>query len=380
MNWISKAAGALKGDDSPGQAFNLFCECGQQHQGVRRQKWQRIVCRACGGSIFVLQKDPYPPPKERPEAKVAPPTAVEIDDEVPIEPEGIVEKRAEREAISRPRLKPKPPPTEAKPHPEVVAAPSLVQPKSRLLTPLRIVLLLILGIGSLTIYGVIRSSQKTRATTDLKAALDGIQNSIDTGAWVDARNQLETAVRAMEVLDRSETEIAPFRQQLKETTAMTSLASQPVSDLLSEADKARSSGEEALKQYQFKVRGQYLFVEGRAERQITDQTARVQHRIELPLVVGKQSLPAYVVLQSTDVARYLERQDTGELLVAAKIVSMDPTPQAWEIRTEPDSVVLWANTKTYEGLGFSQEDTAAVVDTLEKQAASLGVKHVAKQE
>jgi len=59
---------------------------------------------------------------------------------------------------------------------------------------------------------------------------------------------------------------------------------------------------------------------------------------------------------------------------------MDPTPQAWEIRTEPDSVVLWANTKTYEGLGFSQEDTAAVVDTLEKQAASLGVKHVAKQE
>jgi hypothetical protein len=197
---------------------------------------------------------------------------------------------------------------------------------------------------------------------------------------VDARNQLENAVRAMEVLDRSETEIAPFRQQLKETTAMTSLASQPVSDLLNEADKARSSGEESLKQFQFKVRGQYLFVEGRAERQITDQTARVQHRIELPLVVGKQSLPAYVVLQSTDVARYLERRDTGELLVAAKIVSMDPTPQAWEIRTEPDSVVLWANTKTYEGLGFSQEDTTAVLDTLEKQAASLGVKHVAKQE
>lgn len=378
MNWISKAAGALKGDDSPGQAFNLFCECGQQHQGVRRQKWQRIVCRACGGSIFVLQKDPYPPPKERPEAKVAPPTAVEIEDEDAVEPEGIVDKRAQREAITRPRLKQKPPPTEAKPHPEVVAAPSLVQPKSRLFTPLRIVLLLILGIGSLTIYGVFRSSQKTRATTDLKGSLDGIQNSIDTGAWVDARNQLETAVRAMEILARSEAEIAPYRQQLKETTAMTSLASQPVSDLLNEADLARSSGEEALKQYQFKVRGQYLFVEGRAERQIADQTARVQHRIELPLAVGKQSLPAYVVLQSTDVARYLERQETGDLLVAAKIVSIDPSPQAWEIRTEPDSVVLWANTKTYEGLGFSQDDLAAVLDTLDKQAVSLGVKHAAK--
>ncbi len=64
--------------------------------------------------------------------------------------------------------------------------------------------------------------------------------------------------------------------------------------------------------------------------------------------------------------------------MAAKIVSIDPTPQAWEIRTEPDSVVLWANTKTYEGLGFSQGDLAAVLDTLDKQAVSLGVKHAAK--
>ncbi len=225
MNWISKAAGALKGDDSPGQAFNLFCECGQQHQGVRAAEVAANRLSACGGSIFVLQKDPYPPPKERPEAKAA--TPVEVEDEVGIEPEGIVEKRADE--------RPSPAATQTKgdtdrgpAHPEVVAAPPLVQPKSHLLTPLRIVLLLILGVGCLTIYSVMRSSQKTRATTDLKESLDGIQNSIDTGAWVEARNQLETAVRAMEILDRSESEIAPYRQQLKETTAMTSLASQPV--------------------------------------------------------------------------------------------------------------------------------------------------------
>lgn len=383
MNWISKAAGALKGDDSPGQAFNLFCECGQQHQGIRRQKWQRIVCRACGGSLFVLQKDPYPPPKERAEVKVAPPTEVEADDEIPLEQEAIVEKRAAREAITRPLLKPKPSPgesTPAKPHPEVVAAPSLALPNKRLVKPFHIVILLILGIASLTVYGVMRSSQKRRATTDLKESLDGIQNSINTGAWVDARNQLEIAVRAMEILDRSESDIAPYRQQLRETTAMTSLASQPVSDLLSEADKARTGGEEELRQFQFKVRGQYLFVEGPAQRQIIDKAARVQHRVELPLGVGKQNLPVFVVLQSTDLARYLEKQETGDVIVAAKIVSMEPTPQAWEIRTEPDSVVLWTSSRTYEGMGFSKDEAAAVLDTLDKQAASLGVNHVAKKE
>jgi hypothetical protein len=387
MNWISKAAGALKGDDSPGQAFNLFCECGQQHQGIRRQKWQRIVCRACGGSLFVLQKDPYPPPKEHPAVKVAVPAEMgadeeNADDEIRLEQSAVIEKRGVREAVSRPRLKSKGAANasnSAKPHPEVVAAPTLSVPNKRLLKPFHIVILLIVAIAGLTIYGTIRSSQKRRATTDLKDSVDGIQNSMNTGAWVDARNQLEVAVRAMETLDRSETDIAPFRQQLRETTAMTSLASQPVSELLDEAEKADSAGEEAFQQYQFKVRGQYLFIEGAAQRQITDTVARVQHRIELPMAVGNQSQHAFVVLQSTELARLLEKQDTGNVILAAKISSVEHTPVAWEIRTEPDSVVLWTSSQTFEGLGFSKDETQAVQETLDRQAASLGVKHDAQK-
>ena len=85
-NWISKATNAFQGDDSSSaQAFELSCDCGQKHSGIRRQKWQRIVCRSCGGSLFVLQRDPYPPPKERPEPRVSPPMVDETIDE-PVQP------------------------------------------------------------------------------------------------------------------------------------------------------------------------------------------------------------------------------------------------------------------------------------------------------
>lgn len=379
MNWISKAAGALKGDDSSGQAFNLFCECGQQHQGVRRQKWQRIVCRACGGSLFVLQKDPYPPPKEKPQAKVSAPTEVEVEEDAPLEQAAVVEKRAAREAIARPKAFTSKD-TAVRPHPEVVVAPSLAKPKQGGLKTFHVVLLLILGFASLTIYGAIRSSQKRKATGDLKESLDLIQDSIDKGAWVEARNHLEIAVRAMEILDRSEADIAPYRQQLRETTVMTSLSSQPISELLIEAEKAQSKGEEDLKQFQYKVQGQFLFVEGRAQRQFSDNASRVEHRIELPIAVGKAGLPAYVVLQSKELARFLDKQESADVIVAAKITAIHPTPQAWEILTETDSTVLWTNPQTYAGLGFSDSETNAAQESLDKQAASLGVSHVAKKE
>lgn len=383
MNWISKAAGALKGDDSPGQAFNLFCECGQQHQGIRRQKWQRLVCRACGGSLFVLQKDPYPPPKIR--APIGRPTTpAEVEDEVPLENDAIVQKRAARAEVSRPKgLKASPRSTEAapsKPQPELIAAPATTPPRSsKKSSPLKYIVLLLGLVLVVTVYAMFRSSQKNRATADLRDSIDLIAGAIDRGAWVEARNLLEKAVHAMEILGRSEPEIAGHRQQLREVTAMTSLLSVPIQELLDEADAAHTKGEEELRQFQYKARGQYLFVEGLAERHTDDKSTRVQHRIDLPMSVGQKSMNAQVVLESASLAHLLAKQESRHVIVAAKIESIEPVGKTWEIHTETDSAVLWTSPKTFAGLGFSEPETEEVTDTLKQQAVSLGVSSDAKQ-
>ena len=86
--WFSKATNVFKGsaEETP-QPFELQCECGVRHAGLRKKAPQRIVCRECGSSLFVLPRDVYPTPKVVPEvapkspappAKAAPaPEAVE---------------------------------------------------------------------------------------------------------------------------------------------------------------------------------------------------------------------------------------------------------------------------------------------------------------
>jgi len=61
--WISKAANVFKRDvsETP-QPFEVHCECGQKHGGIRRSRQQHLVCKTCGSSLFVLPHDTYPPP------------------------------------------------------------------------------------------------------------------------------------------------------------------------------------------------------------------------------------------------------------------------------------------------------------------------------
>lgn len=60
-SWISKAANVFRKEGpAPPPQFEISCECGQAHTGVRRSRHQHIVCKSCGVSLFVLPKDIYP--------------------------------------------------------------------------------------------------------------------------------------------------------------------------------------------------------------------------------------------------------------------------------------------------------------------------------
>ena len=387
-NWISKATKAFKGDDSSSsQTFELWCDCGQKHSGVRRAKWQRIVCRACGGSLFVLQRDPYPPPKERPEPRVSrtlEDPAVEEEAAATVDEYDIPDP-PRRET---PRPKPLPAVIESRPKrtlPPVVAAPSLAPRKSPggFWKPFRIIMVVIALLGLVTGFLMYQSSQRSAAERALKDSIDKIKDAILRGEWVEARNQLGAAVTAVDRLGRDDEDAHRYRQQLRETTAMTSLLSQPLSDLLTEADKAEAASEKDLATFQYKVQGQWLFIEGQAEPLLSAQkSSRVQYRIPLPLLVGSANLPVEVVVVSAEMSRWMAKSESESVVVAVQVrsIQLSEDKSTWQILAEPESAVLWAYRQTYLGIGYTAEEADAVATTLASQAKSLGVKDDAKPE
>ena len=380
-NWVSKATNAFKGDDSSSsQAFDLSCDCGQKHSGIRRQKWQRIVCRSCGGSLFVLQRDPYPPPKDRPEPPVSPPILDEAIAEQAEQPPSVDEY-----AIPEPvrRVAPQKPTPVVDSRPKralapVVAAPSLTPRKSPggFWKPFRVILVFIALLAVVTGYVMYQSSQKRFAEQSLREAIDKIADAILHGQWVEARNQLSTAVIATDRLGREDADAQRYRQQLRETTAMTTLLSQPISDLLTEADTAEAAGEKELEAFQYKVKGQWLFIEGRAEPILSDKKkSRVQYRIPLPMTIGADNRAVEVVIVSTELSRLMAKSESESVVLAVQIQALQPSEDksTWQVLAEPESAVLWAYRETYQGIGYTAEDADAASATLANQAKSLGV-------
>ncbi len=387
-NWISKATNAFQGDDSSSaQAFDLSCDCGQKHSGIRRQKWQRIVCRSCGGSLFVLQRDAYPPPKEKPEQRVSQPIVDEAIEEQaeqpPLVDEYEVPEPVRREVPRKPALvvesrsKRTPPP--------IVAAPSLTPRKSPggFWKPFRVILAVIGLLGVVTGYVMYQSSQKRLAEQSLKEAIDKIKDALLHGQWVEARNQLSIAVMASDRLGREDADAQRYRQQLRETTAMTSLLSQPISDLLTEAEAAEAVGEIELEAFQYKLKGQWLFIEGRAEPILSDKKkSRVQYRIPLPMTIGADNRSVDVVIESAELSRLMAKSEFEPVVLAVQIQALQPSDDksTWQILAEPESAVLWAYRETYQGIGYTAEDADAASATLASQAKSLGVTDEPKTE
>ncbi len=389
-NWISKATHAFQGDDSSSsQTFELWCDCGQKHAGVRRAKWQRIVCRACGGSLFVLQRDPYPPPKERPEPRISKAPVEELEEESL----GTVPPVDEYEIPEPPRREPPPPRQQAavdrRPPPRtptpLVAAPSLAPRKSHggFWKPFRVSMAVIALLGAVTGFLMYQSSQRSAAERALKDSIDKIKDSILNGEWIEARNQLAIAVKAVDRLGRDDDDALRFRQQLRETTAMTGLLSQPLSDLLTEADQAQSAGDTALSTFQYKVKGQWLFIEGQAQPMLSDKkSARVQYRIPLPLTIGAGSLPVEVVIVSAELTRLRVKSESESVILAVQIqaIQLSEDQSTWQIVAEPESAVLWAYRQTYQGIGYTAAEAESVAETLASQAKSLGVSDASSPE
>lgn len=414
--WISKAANVFKRDvpDTP-QSFEVYCECGQNHAGIRRAAHQHLICKACGASLFVLPQDVYPPPhipnpvakkrkKKRPKVGT---TAPEID----FSPEfGQASGRgqlSENESLSKPRKRGK--------HPEVdehhqsatdlVPQPGLLSRTSGKLTgtiqylrsawrefwtPYRQLALLILGVLALTGYYAIRQSRLRDAVMVAKVELDLGSQAVAERDWVQARQHFERATAAVDLLGRGDLEANAIRQYLRETTALTRLTSTPLFELMDLAEEhyVQHGAEHWQEEFERKFQGGWYVIEGDV-RSVNDPAVMedgFQFELVYPVTVGSRQRPVNVQVDFR-LANHLpavnmsqtEEVSEGILTVFAAQLSECFIGQdgEWVVRFNPQTSFFWVNRPTYIATHLdvgSIQSPAELQQMFELQAKWMGVR------
>ncbi len=414
--WFSKASNVFKRDvsETP-QPFEVHCECGQQHTGIRRSRHQHIVCKSCGSSLFVLPRDVYPPPhipKTSPNKKkrrksatksLTKPVSDSIDLSAETQKPSVQELDPEREFVSRRRRRQK--------NQETVPT-AVVEQKPNIIvrmwgascrtalgfwivfwefwTPYRKIALLIFCILSLTIFYSIRQSQLRGAVTIVKTELDAGLVAVGNENWVEARRHFEKATNAVDLLGREDLEAQTVRQYYRETRALTRLTSSTLFELVEEAESyyVEHGAEAWQEKFRLNFQDDWYIIEGYV-RPSNDPFA-IENGFDLELIfpwaAGQKKRPVNVCL-SFQSAKHLPKTTTeaaydsgsGTLTVFSgqlKEFFIGPDGE-WEIRFDPETSFFWVNRPTYNATHLQIGSIQSLPDQqlmFDRQEKWMGVK------
>ena len=385
--WLARATGALRGEtaDEP-QPFELVCECGMRHSGLRRRKAQRIVCRSCGASLFVLPRDPYPEPSALPVRKkkrrrkrklqVAAKPAPRV--RLRAAGEQIVRKTASGVAQASTRVR------------EGTTAAGLGLWRHLLgwgsavrafWTPFRLTAAGITVLIVATLAWTVRSRSHEQAIRDLKTADEAARAALAAGDYVAAQAPLARAVEALEALNRHDDALArEVRQLHRETTALQRISAVSPFELAVEAEHVVTEQSPSAWSERFAARyaGVWTVIEGSVRRSGSDP-AGPRYTFDVPyfaIGAARRGLTIEGPLAALDLLQI--GAEPRPVVLAAQLaeLALNADDNVWELRLRPETTFLWANVDSYQALGFTFDDPESeqrVRDVLRAQSQALGM-------
>lgn len=395
--WISKAANVFKREvpETP-QPFEVACECGQKHAGLRRVRYQHLICKSCGRSIFVLPRDTYPPPhiaqvpskkkkKRRKPKPAAKPVPIDFSEPVVIAPQ----------------------PHQVAPVPEHVddeePGPGFFERQIDWLSEfvfesrqafvnfwspyrkLAAVIVCLLGVTAFVLY---RQSVHAAAVTVSREKYDTGLELIRDQNWIQARQEFEVAASAVDVLGRRDLEANDIRQYARETVAMTRLGEEALFDLVEDAEETYvQHGINAWKsKFKTDYQGNWLIIEGTLRPTKIPSTRSGEPLLELafPWVVGERMRQVRVFAEFP-LATHLpsvgnaDNDDVGNVAIfAAQLADCDLSADSeWAVSFDPETAFFWVHEETYVGTHLdigSIRTEAELTQLLNQQASWMGVR------
>lgn len=391
--WFSKATNVFKGsgDETP-QPFELHCECGVRHAGLRKKAPQRIICRECGSSLFILPRDVYPAPKvvaespakEKPAPAVAPPAVEREPAEPELAPVGSILDEVVVLDDEGPRAPRKPKPNKKK-EPAPAPAKEPRKPPEQFLRPYHFILAAVVGVVLLTVFLAIRSRARERAILIYKEEAEKGLAAVAAHSWIEARSHLDLAGDAADLLGRTDPESVRVRQYRAETTALNLLAPASLVDILDEAERTLPDNYGAWPaEFHSKYGGRWLVLEVPVKQVAGGKSDKPKIVVDWSIPIGEEKRPVEIApIPALDKLKLSETPQNVILGVQLESVAWEKanrkdTVGKWVVTFVPDKSVLWTDLATYEGAGmsFSEEyrPSAATEKALREQREALGLE------
>jgi hypothetical protein len=371
--WLTKASEALSRGAAPEpEPFEIVCLCGQLHRGLRQDHAQRVVCQSCGHACFVLPADAYPQSaskqrKRRSAGKAAKPAANVAAR--PVHPTDVSIADPPTDSVSS------------------TAAP-LYGPRKKLLTPLRLVMLCLVGAVFFTGLWVVHRRGLDEAELTLTAAQESGLAALREGDFIAAARELEIACDALDLLGRDNRAARDIRRLRNEATAAGYLASASLYDIARHAeDMHKSDEDDAWKNYfEAHFRDSWLILDtyvalapehDPVEHEAADDAdsgrkaetpqVRAPYLIDYPLLIGER--PAELELPTPLFEPLAIGKEPRRVIFAAQLEFYRPEGDRWVVGLRPDTAFLWSDLGNYKALGFS--DDPHVAQVLEQQRQAL---------
>jgi len=348
--WFTKASNVFRrAAPEVEHPFELTCDCGLAHHGLRRARHQRIVCRDCGASRFVLPRDVYPAPREaRTKPKPAPeplPVLAPVEEK----PVDLAVDRDEPKAATKGRPS-KRKTVERDSAPEFL----VVKDQRRFWTPLRFISLGIAAALVLIAVILVQKQRRDWATSELRTAGDAALAAAAAGDWNAARDNFARAVKAVNILGRDNASSRRIRQGLRETEALTGLNSESLGEMLESADRQADKPDDWKRNFDLRYRGSWVVLESLLKK-VEGDDGEEYWSVVYPYSVGEESRRV-VIRADLDAFKSLKRLSPEQPVVfAAQLDSceLSKSKKEWNIALRSESGFLWADPVTYGGLGFA---------------------------
>ncbi len=367
--WLNKASNVFR-RNTPDveQPFAVPCECGLVHRGLRRNRFQKILCRECGASRFVLPRDVYPAPKDRPQEAAPPPAALPVLNPIK-SPAG---KRGGRAAASvrSDRLNPKM---------ARDAAPEFFVPaRGKLITPFRVVAVGIAVVALITGWFSVQKVRYDAAATVLRESTDNAWAAVENRDWGKAREQFNLAVGAAGVLKRRDNAARRLEAGLREATAIEQLCPRSLLEILVEADSMSSDADKWQRHFSTHYEGRWLVFDGPLT------LTNAGWRVAFPVRVGSAQRPVKVNVVSSGLDRTSESDAERGVILAARLArcELSENKKHWNVAFEPETAFLWSLTDTFSALGIDGGEfrsTAQTAALLTRQAELNGIRQEASE-
>lgn len=408
-NWLSKATGAFQREavEVP-QPFQISCECGQRHTGLRRARFQNIICKSCGASLFILPRDVYPAPPE-PVVRESPKIPLRVSEDAETEDELTVRSPSEQppKKLFQPQGPgplPKPRPTrrqkrkqeeQAARQREQAALPPPRGPSiffrlgnwsAQLLwhtwsgfvgfwTPLRslfagLAVALVLATGLMVAQ--VRTTQAEQLVRQHGAS--GMK-AVEDAEWATAAKDLQLAVVGLDRLRRDDPEAQEMRQYYRETNALFSLSDVTLFELIAAARPEIAKPDKLTWENSFRSRflGKWMVFEGEVKQtapRAKDQPARFE--LQIPWVPGAPGERA-VIQADFPVLESLLKEGPATVIFAGQLAACARQDDAWRIELNPQTGFLWSHLETYRKLGLGQDPLHPEAELTARLAAQARV-------